>query len=226
MGYPDHGTFAEYYLVEEAYLEPMPSNLNWQEAGVLALAGLTGYRALFTKGCIKPKQTVFIPGAGSGVATYLIQFAKAVGARIIVTSRSESKCQKALQLGADRAISTDSDWEKELQNEQIDLIVDSVGQATFARSLSILKKGGRFVTFGATTEDEVTFDVRSFFYAQQQILGTTLGSREELREMLAFIEEHNIKPVVDKSYPIHEIEKALTYLSNGQQFGKISITFP
>src|SRR5690606_21774951 len=112
-----------------------------------------------TKGQLQEGDTVFIPGAGSGVATFLISFAKNIGARVIVTSRSEEKRNKALELGADLAIDTNSDWKQELAGETIDLIIDSVGRATFNRSLDIVKKGGRIVVFGATTEDTVDFDL-------------------------------------------------------------------
>src|SRR5690625_1734900 len=122
LGMPDHGTLAEKIVISAEQVERKPDYLSWEEAGVLALAALTGYRALVTKGNIQAGKTVFIPGAGSGVATYIIQFAKAKGARVIVTSRSEEKRKQALQIGADRAIDTASDWEKELQDEIVDLV--------------------------------------------------------------------------------------------------------
>src|SRR5699024_4171045 len=147
----------------------------------LALAGLTGYRALVTKGGIQQGQTVFIPGAGSGVATYMIQFAKAKGAKVIVSSRSKDKQQQALKIGADIAVDTDADWNEALMDEKIDLVIDSVGAATFNKSLSILKKGGKMVVFGATAGDTVDINLRAFFYGQYQLLGSTMGSREELR---------------------------------------------
>src|SRR5690625_4838361 len=127
----DHGTIAEKISISAAQVEKKPEYLSWEEAGVLALAALTGYRALMTQGKIQQGQTVFIPGAGSGVATYIIQFAKAAGARVIVTSRSEKKQREAVKIGADLAIDTNGDWEKELANETIDLAIDSVGAVTF-----------------------------------------------------------------------------------------------
>src|SRR5690606_4210529 len=162
LGMPDHGTFAEKIVIQEGQLEKKPSYLSWQEAGVLALSALTGYRALFTKGQLQSGQTVFIPGAGSGVATFLIQFAKHIGAKVIVTSRSEEKRKKAKELGADLVLETNSDWKKELANETVDLVIESVGRATFNRSLEVVKKGGKIVTFGATTEDNVDFNLRNF----------------------------------------------------------------
>src|SRR5699024_2125703 len=113
---------AEKIVVSEEQVESKPKHLSWEEAGVLALSALTGYRALFTKGNIKESDTVFIPGAGSGVATYLISFAKNVGARVIVTSRSETKRKQAKELGADIVLDTNSDWPEELKEETIELV--------------------------------------------------------------------------------------------------------
>ncbi len=223
LGMPDHGTFAEKIVIQEGQLEKKPSYLSWQEAGVLALSALTGYRALFTKGQLQSGQTVFIPGAGSGVATFLIQFAKHIGAKVIVTSRSEEKRKKAKELGADLVLETNSDWKKELANETVDLVIESVGRATFNRSLEVVKKGGKIVTFGATTEDNVDFNLRNFFYGQYQLFGSTMGSREELREMLKFMKEKEMRPVVDQVFSLENTQDALDYLKEGKQFGKVAL---
>ena len=159
LGMPDHGTFAEKIAISAEQIERKPANLSMDEASVLALSALTGYRALFTQGGLKKGDTVFIPGAGSGVATYLIQFAKNSGARVIVSSRVEEKRMKALELGADIAIDTNGNWPEELVNETVDLVIESVGKATFNRSLDVLKPGGRIVVFGATTEDVIELDL-------------------------------------------------------------------
>lgn len=223
LGMPDHGTLAEKIVISAEQLEKKPSYLSWEEAGVLGLAALTGYRALVTKGNIQKGQTVFIPGAGSGVATFIIQFAKAVGARVIVTSRDENKRSQAINIGADRAIDTNSDWEKELENEVIDLVIDSVGKATFNRSLKVLKQGGRVVIFGATTEDVVDFNLREFFYGQYQLFGSTMGSREELRQLISLMEKHQIHPVVGDTYKLDDVKEAFGLLEVNKQFGKIAI---
>ncbi|MGM8364309.1 zinc-binding dehydrogenase [Virgibacillus sp. W0181] len=223
LGMPDHGTLADKIVISAEQVEKKPSHLSWEESGVLALAALTGYRAMFTKGHLKKGETVFIPGAGSGVATYLISFAKSVGARVIVTSRSEKKREEALKLGAAKAIDTNSDWPEELEKETIDLVIDSVGRATFNRSLEIVKKGGRVVIFGATTGDTVDLNLRNFFYSQYHLFGSTMGSREELKELLAFMEEHNIHPVVDRTFTLDETQAAFDYLEPNKQFGKIAI---
>jgi len=221
LGMPDHGTFAKKIAISADQIEKKPANLSMEEASVLALAALTGYRALFTQGDLKRGNTVFIPGAGSGVATYMIQFAKNVGARVIVSSRVEEKRQKALELGADLAIDTNGDWHEELANETIDLVIESVGKATFNRSLEVLKLGGRIVVFGATTEDVVELDLRKFFYGQYQLFGSTMGSRDELRAMLKHVEEHGIVPVIDKVYRLEEGLEAFKALENSEQFGKL-----
>lgn len=222
LGMPDNGTFAEKIVLSAAQIEKKPEHLSWEEASVVALAGMTGYRALFTKGKLEAGQTVFIPGAGSGVATYLISFAKNIGARVIVTSRSEEKRQQALQLGADLALDTSEDWPQALQEETVDLVIESVGRATFNRSLEILKKGGRIVVFGATTDDTVDLDLRNFFYSQFQLLGSTMASREELRDMLAHIEKYEIKPVLDRVFKLDDAAEAFRYLEESKNFGKIA----
>jgi len=223
LGMPDHGTFAEKIVIDEAQVEPKPSYLSWEEAGVLALAALTGYRAVVTKANVKKGDTVFIPGAGSGVATYMIQFAHSLGAKVITTSRDKNKREEAKKIGANLALDTASNWEEELKDETIDIVIDSIGAATFNRSLNVLKQGGMFVIFGATAGDEVQFNLREFFYGQFSLLGTTMGSREELREMLSFIERNKIKPVVGHTYPFDEIDEAFKLLEVNDQFGKIAV---
>jgi len=222
LGMPDNGTFAEKIVISADQIEAKPAYLSWEEAGVLALAALTGYRAMFTKGNLKESQTVFIPGAGSGVATYLISFAKNIGARVIVTSRSEEKRKQALALGADIALDTNEDWVQALAAEKIDLVIDSIGRATFNRSLAVLKKGGRIVVFGATTEDQIDLNIREFFYGQYQLLGSTMGSREELRDMLEHIKKYETRPVVDKVFGLNDAVDAFKYVGESQQFGKVA----
>lgn len=221
LGMPDHGTFAEKIAISAEQIEKKPSHLSWEEAGCLALAALTGYRALFTKGQLQKGQTVFIPGGSSGVSTFMIQFAKNVGARVLVSSRSEEKRNQLLDLGADVAIATDGNWIEQLAGETIDLVIDSVGGETFKKALAVLKKGGRIVTFGATTEDQVLLDIRSFFYNQQQIFGSTMGSREEFRAMIKHIETYNTHPIIDQVIPLENVQQAFQALEKSTQFGKV-----
>lgn len=221
IGLPDHGTFAQYINVPLENVYPKPQYLSWEEAGVLSLAALTAYRALFTRGKIQHNMKVLIPGIGGGVATFLLQFAKAVGATVYVTSRSEDKRQKALELGADRAIDSHGDWNRELYGEKMDLIIESVGAATFNKSLQQLRPGGTIVTFGSSTGDEVTFNLRAFFYGQFNLLGSTMGSAEEFKDMLLFIEQNQIKPVIDRLYKLEQYKEAFNRLEKAEQLGKI-----
>ncbi|MFB1081760.1 zinc-binding dehydrogenase [Jeotgalibacillus sp. JSM ZJ347] len=221
VGLPGHGTFAESIVLPADNAVKKPNHLSWEEAGVVALAGLTAYRALFTRGQIKEGMKVLIPGIGSGVATFLLQFAKAAGATVYVTSRSEEKRQKALELGADHAIHSEGDWEEALNGEKMDLVIECVGAATFNKSLKQLRKGGTIVTFGASAGDEVTINLRDLFYGQQNLLGSTMGSAEELDEMIAFIEKHQIHPVMDEVYDLADYKAAFERIERAEQLGKI-----
>lgn len=221
LSLPDNGTFAEFLAISEEQVEIKPAQLSFVEAATIGIAPLTGYRAVVTKGQVKAGDTVFIPGAGSGVATFMIPLAKSLGARVIVSSRSAEKRQAALELGADMALANDADWPQELADETIDVVIESVGRATFNRSLAVLKRGGTLVVFGATTEDMVDFDLRTFFYAQQTLKGSTLGSRDEFRAMLQWIEAQNMHPVIDRTYSLDEAAAALKYLEINEQFGKL-----
>lgn len=221
LGLPFHGTFAEQVVVPAENVAFKPDYLTWEEAGVLSLAALTAYRALFTQGQVREGMKVLIPGIGSGVATFLLQFAKAAGATVYVTSRSEGKCQKALALGADKAFDSNGDWEEALGGEKMDLVIECVGAATFNKSLKQLRPGGTIVTFGASAGDVVELNLRDFFYGQFRLFGTTLGSGEEYKDMLQFIQTHHIKPVVDRMYPLEQFAEALHHMEKAQQLGKI-----
>lgn len=223
LGMPDHGTFAEKIVISADQVERKPDYLTWKEAAVVSLAALTAYRALFTQGNLKSGETVFIPGGTSGVATYLIQFALAAGAKVIVTSRSEEKRKLAQTWGANIVLSSDADFQSELANETVDLVVESVGAATFNRSLSTLKKGGTIVVFGATTDDVVDLDLRAFFYGQYKLIGSTMGSKEELQEALQLMEKHRIQPIIGQTYHFDEIATAFADLTSNKYVGKLSV---
>ncbi|RXI96586.1 NAD(P)-dependent alcohol dehydrogenase [Anaerobacillus alkaliphilus] len=224
VGHPFHGTFAEYVVIPAENVIEKPQYLTWEEAGVLSLAALTAYRVLFTRGRIQPNMKVLIPGIGSGVATFLLQFAKAVGATVIVTSRSQDKCAKALELGADKAIDSNEDWNQALCGEKMDLVIECVGAATFNKSLDQLRTGGTIVTFGASAGDVMQLNLRQFFYGQFNLLGSTMGSAEEYKEMIKFIETHNIKPVIDSMYTLDQFSQAFHRMETATQLGKIGFT--
>ncbi|MCC3649241.1 zinc-binding dehydrogenase [Cytobacillus oceanisediminis] len=222
VGLPFHGTFAEYIIIPAENAAPKPGYLTWEEAGVLSLAALTAYRALFTRGKLQAGMKVFIPGIGGGVATFLMQFAKAAGASVYVASRSEEKCRRALEIGADKALNSSEEWTEALGGEKVDLVIESVGPATFNKSLEILRGGGTIVTFGSSTGDVLELNLRSLFYAQQNMLGSTMGSAEEYHEMLHFIEKHQIRPVLDQAFHLEQYEQAFEKIANAEQWGKIA----
>ncbi|MFB5664389.1 zinc-binding dehydrogenase [Alteribacillus sp. HJP-4] len=221
LGFPSDGTFSESIILPEENVNPKPAHLSWEEAGVLSLSALTAYRALFTRGNVQPGDKVLIPGIGSGVATFLLQFAKAAGAEVYVTSRSEEKQKRALELGADAAIDSSVDWKKALSGEKMDLVIESIGAATFNQSFDQLRKGGTLVTFGASAGDVIQMDLRKFFYGQYNMLGSTMGSAEEYKDMLQFMEKHNVKPVIDKMFALENFKEGFQRLERADQFGKI-----
>ncbi|MFC4078003.1 zinc-binding dehydrogenase [Salinithrix halophila] len=223
LGVPTSGTFARSIVVPAENVEPKPAYLSWEEAGVLPLAALTGYRAVFTRGQLKDGEHVLIPGIGSGVATFMMLMAKAAGARVTVTSRSEKKRQRALDLGADAAIDSNGNWGEQMDGEKVDLVIDSVGPATFQQALDRLKPGGRIVNFGETSGPKVEIPLRPFFIGQFHFLGTTMGSGEEFKEMLRFVEAHQIRPALDRVYPLAEAWDAFHRMNEGKQFGKIGL---
>lgn len=221
LGHPTPGTFASSIVVPAENVEPKPKHLTWAEAGVLPLAALTGYRALFSRGMVQAGEHVLIPGIGSGVATFMLLMAKVAGARVTVTSRWEEKRNKALELGADEAIDSDADWSVELKGKKVDLIVDSVGPATFHKSLQQLRPGGRWVNFGETSGSTVEVPLRTLFMGQFDLHGTTMGSSEEFRDMLRMVNQHQIRPVIDQVFPLSEAKQAFMRMKDGGQFGKI-----
>ncbi|MFT3654463.1 alcohol dehydrogenase [Bacillus sp. B01(2024)] len=213
LGGPSDGTFSPYVIVPAENAIVKPDHLTWEEAGVLPLSALTAYRALFTKGQLKKGEHLILPGIGSGVATYALRMAKAIGATVSVTSRSENKKQTALSYGADRAIDSYGDWNEALNGQKADIILDGVGPA--------MKPNGRIVTFGASSGDQLGFPIRSLFFPQIHILGTSMGSNEEFAQMLELIKRCGIRPIIDRMYPLREAADAIKRMQEGRQFGNI-----
>ena len=225
LGFPDHGTFAEYNVIGRHQVEPKPAFLDWREAAALCLVGITTYRALFSEGRLEAGQTVAIPGIGGGAATQALLFAKAAGAKVVVTSRAPEKLEKARELGADLAISSDGDWGQAVRDftagRGADIVVETIGEATWNNSMAALANGGRLVVFGATGGGLVEIDLASLFLHWQTIIGTTMGSAEEFRDMLTFTEKHQIHPVVDRAFPLAEGVEAMRYLDGAGQMGNV-----
>lgn len=223
LGGPKDGTFTEYVIVPAENIVRKPSYLTWEESGVLSLSALTAYRALFTKGRLKCGEHVLIPGIGGGVATFAMLFAKTIGAKVSVTSRIKNKRKIAEKYGADFSFNSSGNWEESLQGEKVDLIIDSIGPATFSKYFDVIKPNGRIVNFGASSGDKIELPLRALFYNQIDIMGTSMGSREEFNEMILFIEKHKIKPIIDKVYSLEGAVQALSRMEQGEQFGNIAL---
>jgi zinc-binding alcohol dehydrogenase/oxidoreductase len=226
LGMPDAGTFAELVRVPAENVCDRPAYLSANEAAAIPLAGLTAYRALVSRAQLKSGETVLITGIGGGVSALGLQIAKALGARVVVTSRSDWKLGEALKLGADATLNVASgDWSKEAiklcGGEGPDVILDSVGGETFGRALSAVRRGGRIVTYGATTGPAERFEITKLFWKQVDLLGTTMGTPAEFAAMLSLFEKHAIRPAVARVFPLAEAGDAQNYMEQAEQFGKI-----
>ena len=227
LGLPDNGTLAEYVLVKAEYLYPKPAHLTWEQTAALPLAGLTAYRGLFVKAKIKKGDKVLIVGVGAGTGTFLLQFALAAGCQVFVTSGSGEKIALAKQLGAAAGVNYKAqDWAEELKlfaGGGFNVVVDSALGPDFAKIPDLCCPGGRIVFFGGTAGNIPEINARPIFWKQLQILGTTMGTQEDFKDMLNFIKEHKIVPIVDEVFPLAEAAKAFDKMGSSRQFGKLVI---
>jgi zinc-binding alcohol dehydrogenase/oxidoreductase len=225
LGLPDNGTFAEKISIPVANLAPKPTHLSWQQAAALPLAGMTAWRALFTRAQLSRGERVLITGVGGGAALFALQFAVAAGAEVWVTSSSPEKIARAQTLGAAGGINyRDADWAAQLQKKAgglFDVIIDSAGGEGFGRLIELTKPGGRIAFFGATAGNPPGIDLRKCFFRQITILGTTMGSPADFAGMTQFVAQHQITPIVDKVVPLAETEAAFRHMEAAAQFGKI-----
>lgn len=224
LGVPRDGTFAQYVCVPKENVHEKPAHLSFEQAAALPLAGVTAFRATFTRGELRSGETVLITGIGGGVQTFVLLYAKAAGARVVVTSGSDEKLERAKALGADVAVNykRDADWHKTVRKTggTIDLAVDSAGGDTFGKVLSVVRPGGRVVTYGGTTGDA---KIRMFplFWNQLDIRGSSMGSPADFRAMLEFVSKHRIAPVIDRVYEMEDVVAAAQRMNEAGQFGKI-----
>jgi NADPH:quinone reductase-like Zn-dependent oxidoreductase len=222
LGMPRNGTFAQYVVVPQQNVYRKPAALAMEEAAAIPLAGLTAYRAVFTRGELRPGETILIPGVGGGVQTFALLFAKSAGARAIVTSGSDEKLERARALGADETINytTTPDWHKVVRTlGPVDVVVDSSGGDTLSKSLSAVRPGGRIVIYGGT-RPESTFRLFPLFWNHIDIRGTSMGSPADFSAMLELF-ERGMKPAVDRVFPMDRIAEAAARMASGDQFGKI-----
>ena|SRR5450432_144962 len=224
LGLPEDGTFADYVKVPVTSLVEKPEHLSFEEAAAIPLAGVTAYRALFTRAQLRPKEKVLITGIGGGVALFALRFAVAAGARVFVTSSDEEKIAKAVNLGARAGVNyKKGNWVESLQTQVngFDVIVDGAGGDGMGALMNLASPGGRLVFYGSTRGNPSGLEVRRIFWKQLNILGSTMGSPEDFAAMVAFVNKHGLRPVVDKIFHLAEGEVALRRMENAQQFGKI-----
>ena len=212
------GTFAEFITVPRRNLVSRPSWLSPDEAACVAVAWLTAYRMLFTRARMRPGDTVLVQGVGGGVASAAIALAAAAGARVYATSRSEAKRKTALELGAEAAFPIGA-----RMPHQADIVIESVGEATWDHSLKSVRDGGTVVVCGASSGPNPPADLRRVFYRQKQILGSTAGTRQELVALLEFMRLRGLRPRIEQVLPLTEIHIGLRKMSHGHIDGKIVI---
>ena len=213
------GTFAERVAVPHRNLVPKPEALSFEEASCLPTAWLTAYRMLFVKAALDPGQTVLVQGAGGGVASAAIVLGRAGGLRVWVTSRDEAKRERALELGAHAAFEAGARLP-----ERVDAVVETVGEATWRHSLRALKQGGALVVSGATSGDAPPAELRRVFFLQLRILGSTMGTRDELAQLARLCETSGIRPQIDRVLPLSDVREGFAAMAAGDLFGKIVFT--
>ena len=224
LGYPDNGTFAEYIVISKKYIFEKPEHLSFEESAAVPLAGLTAYRALFSKARLRAKEKVLVTGIGGGVALWLLQFAAAYQARVYVTSGSREKIDRAKELGAvDGFNYKDADWALQAQKEAggFDIIVDGAGGDNFSKFIELAVPGGRIVSFGRTAGNITELSTRLLYSKQLSIHGTTMGTRDEFLSMIDFLEGRNLRPIIDSVHPLSKVQDAFNRMESGSHFGKI-----
>ena len=220
LGVPDQGTYAEKIVVPAQNVRPRPQRLSWLESAALPLGGLTAWRAVAVLAEAGPGKTVLVPGAGGGVATFAVQIANELGARVLVTSSSPEKLERARELGAEGGADyRDPDWPEQLG--PVDAVIDSVGAAVWPGALRALRPGGRLVNFGDTGGDTAEVDVDRLFFSHLRIQGTTMGSPRDFDAMLEHVERAEWRPVIDSVFPLREAAAAHARLDAKDRFGKV-----
>jgi NADPH:quinone reductase-like Zn-dependent oxidoreductase len=226
LGERESGTYAEYVRLPARNCFPIPSGLSFEEATAFPLVYVTVWRMLVTNADLKPGEHVLILGIGGGVASAALQIAARIGTHVIVTSSSDEKLALAKSHGAHEGINYRSaDVSKEVRRltrkRGVEVVVDCVGGDTWVQSLAALAKGGRLVTCGATAGGNPKTDLVRIFWNNLTVFGSTMGSREEFRQVLKFMETTRTKPIVDRVFPLKEAALAQRRLEQGKQFGKI-----
>ncbi|MGE5306848.1 MAG: zinc-binding dehydrogenase [Alphaproteobacteria bacterium] len=226
LGQRLEGTYAEYVKLPVENCFPIPAGLSFAEAAAFPLVFITVWRMLMTNAKLTPGETMLILGIGGGVASAALQIAKRIGVRVIVTSGSDEKIAQARSYGADHGINyRRADFARETiafsGGRGVDVVLDCVAGENWQKSLAVLTQGGRLVTCGATAGGLADTDLSLIFTKHLQIFGSTLGSREEFRQVIQFINTAQIRPIIDRIFPLAEAAAAQRRMEEGKQFGKI-----
>jgi len=222
LGGPDNGTYAELVKVPAENVFPKPARFSWEEAAAFPLAALTAYRALFEVGGLVDGESVLVLGAGSGVSTTAVALAAQAGCRVLVTSSSQEKIDRAKELGAEGGVLyTEEGWAEAVG--PVDVVLDSVG-STWQESQKALRRGGRLVVMGGTGGPEVTLDVRALYLNWKSIRGTTMGSARDFAGLLRMVNAGSWQPVIDSVRPLEEAAAAHERMQAGEQFGKLVLS--
>jgi NADPH:quinone reductase-like Zn-dependent oxidoreductase len=222
------GGCAEYVCVPGVNVMPIPGKLTFNEAAAIPLVFLTAWHMLMARARVRPGEDVLVHAAGSGVGSAGIQIAKLLGARVIVTAGSDAKLKKARELGADETINYRKldfyDEVKKITRRQgVDVILDHIGADTWDRNIRSLRMGGRLVTCGVTSGFEVATDIRYIFFRRLSVLGSTMGTKGELLEIMRMVERGALKPVIDSVFPLADIGLAHRRMQERKAFGKIVV---
>jgi NADPH:quinone reductase-like Zn-dependent oxidoreductase len=223
------GGLAELVKVRGDNVLPLPSHVSYEDAASFILTNMTAWRMVVTQGRVRAGQDVLILGVGGGVSSTAVQIAKLCGARVIVTSSSDAKLDRARQLGADLGINyAKDDWTKVVREKTgrrgVDVVIENVGAQTWKQSLRSLAKGGRLITCGATTGPIGETDIRIVFWNQLHIIGSTMANRKEFHDVMRLFFDGRLRAIVDEVVPLKEGAAAQQRLAEGKQFGKIVLT--
>ncbi len=227
-GEHEWGTFSEFFKMSEINVLKIPNSFSLDKAAAAPLTFLTAFRMLTTLANTKPGDFVFIHGAGGGVSSAAVQIAKFYGAKVIATTSTPEKIEKTKKLGADYVINYKEIKDftqyvyKEITNRRgIDIVIDNVGNATFNKSIRLLRPGGRIITCGATSGSQIELNLANIFWKHLEIKGTTMSNQGEFRRVMKLVFEGKLSPIIDKIYPLDKVKEAESYLNEGKQFGKI-----
>ena len=231
LGEHCHGTMRTWLQVPETNVFPMPRELDFVQGAALGVNYLTAWRMVFTQAALRAGETVLIFGIGGGVSIAAMQLAKLAGARVIVTSRSQAKLDRARFEGADGGVRTDDpDFLRSIDaltgGRGVDVVFDNIGAKVWDLALRSLVRGGRLVLCGATTGSKPPADLQRIFVRQLKIFGSTLGNFGEFADLLRFVELHSIEPLIDSTHTVTQTHSALERMEADDRFGKVVVTFP